>query len=180
MHGRHNGAKIKEAEYVSMRQNAVSAIIIAAILGLDIITKHLVVTYLAIYDRLDYLGGFIRISLVYNEGGVFGILQGYKTVFLVISIIVLALMVVFYIREANKTMLFSVSMAMIIAGAIGNIIDRLIPGRPGVVDFISIGDDRFYRWPSFNVADSAIVVGVCLLMLVFWLDERRRRASAGH
>lgn len=155
-----------------------SALIVAVTLLLDIITKQLIVGNLAMYDRIDFLGGFIRLSLVYNEGGVFGILQGYKHLFLAVSIVVLIMMIVFFIKEKNKTWLFSISMSLIISGAIGNIIDRLVPGRPGVVDFISIGDDRFYRWPSFNVADSLIVVGVFLLMLVFWLDERRRRAQS--
>ncbi len=145
------------------------------IIAFDLYTKHLIVDYFTMVDRADYFGGFLRISLVYNQGGVFGILQGKKTFFLVVSIIVLVLMLVYYVLEKNKSMLFNTSMALIIGGAVGNISDRLIPGRPGVVDFISVGVDGIYRWPSFNVADSSIVIGAFLLALIFIKEERARK-----
>jgi signal peptidase II len=152
--------------------------LIAAIISLDIATKQAVVSAFGAGERADFLGGFLRIALVYNEGGVFGIMQGHKNLFLIVSIVVLALMLLYYLYEKNKTMLFSISMACIVSGAVGNIIDRLVPGRPGVVDFISVGVDGVYRWPSFNVADSAIVAGAFLLILVFYLDEKKRKAAA--
>jgi signal peptidase II len=152
--------------------------IIAVILPLDIVTKYFVVQKFGFGDRADFLGSFLRIALVYNEGGVFGILQGHKNLFLIVSVIVLMLMVLYYFFEKNKSSLFSTSMALIVSGAIGNIIDRLVPGRPGVVDFISIGVDGIYRWPSFNVADSSIVVGAFLLILVFYREERKRKSQA--
>jgi len=152
-------------------------VLIAAILALDIVTKQAIVRDFSFGERSDFLGGFLRLSLVYNEGGVFGILQGHKNLFLVVSIIVLTLMMIYYLLEKNKTVLFSVSMACIMSGAVGNIIDRLVPGRPGVVDFISVGVDGIYRWPSFNVADSSIVVGAFLLILVFYREERKRKSQ---
>jgi len=158
-----------------MKKYAYSGIILTVLLTLDIITKYLIVYKLGLMGRLNYLGGFLRIKLVYNEGGVFGILQGYKSMFLVISIIVLLLMIGYYIYEKNKTMTFSIAMAMIVSGALGNIIDRLIEGRPGVVDFISVGVDNVYRWPSFNVADASIVVGAFLLIIVFYIEEKKRK-----
>jgi len=158
-----------------MKRNIYALLILVSTLVMDIVTKILVVRNLNYYDRVDFLGGFLRLTLVYNEGGVFGIMQGYKNVFLIVSIIVLALMIAYYIYEKNKTMLFSLSMALIISGAIGNIIDRLVPSRPGVVDFISVGVDGVYRWPSFNVADSCIVVGAFLLVIVFYQEEKKRK-----
>jgi signal peptidase II len=152
--------------------------LITAILSLDIVTKYVIVQKFGFGDRADFLGGFLRIALVYNEGGVFGILQGHKNLFLVVSIIVLTMMVLYYFFEKNKSALFSTSMALIVSGALGNIIDRLVPGRPGVVDFISVGVDGIYRWPSFNVADSSIVVGAFLLILVFYREERKRKLQA--
>jgi signal peptidase II len=152
--------------------------LITAILSLDIVTKYLVVRYYGFGDRTDFLNGFLRIALVYNEGGVFGILQGHKNLFLIVSVVVLALMVIYYFFEKNKSILFNTSMALIVSGAIGNIIDRLVPGRPGVVDFISVGVDGIYRWPSFNVADSSIVVGAFLLILVFYREEMKRKKEA--
>ncbi len=154
-------------------------VLIFAIVSFDIATKLLIVARLGnLYgDRIDYLGGFLRIALVYNDGFVFGLGQGYKTVALVISALVFVLMIVYYILEKNKTPLFSTSLALITSGAVGNILDRLIPGRPGVVDFISIGVDGVYRWPSFNVADSSIVIGAFLLVIVFYREEKKRKAK---
>jgi len=138
---------------------------------LDVVTKYLVETRLPIPERLEFLGGFLRISLVHNKGGVFGIFQGYQHIFLILSIVVLILMIVFWIFEKNKSMIFNICMSLIASGAIGNIIDRIIPGREGVVDFISIGVDGVYRWPSFNIADSCIVVGAILLVIVFYKSD---------
>ena len=76
--------------------------------------------------------------------------------------------------EKNKTYLFCNSIALITSGAIGNILDR-ISGRPGVVDFISIGDDSIFRWPAFNVADAVIVVGAFLLIIVYYQDEKKKK-----
>ena len=159
-----------------MKKHLTALGIIRVSLVLDIVTKNYIVNNFRVHQRLDFLDGFLRITLVYNRGGVFGILQGYKTMFLVFSIIVLLLMIGYYFYEKNRTMLFTVSLACIVSGAIGNIIDRIIPGRPGVVDFISIGVDGYYRWPAFNVADSAVVIGAFLLVFVFYQEEKRRHA----
>ncbi len=163
-----------------MKKTITMGAVFLATLALDIFTKYMVVYSLGRGNRLDYAGGFFRINLVYNEGGVFGILQGYKTLFLVVSVCVLVLMLVYYYLEKNKTWLFSISMSLVISGAIGNIIDRLVPGRPGVVDFISVGVDGVYRWPSFNIADSCIVVGAAFLVVVFYQQEKARKKAQLH
>ena len=160
-----------------MKKNIISAAILIVIIPLDYLTKSAIVDHFSAGQRLDYLGGFLRIALVYNEGGVFGILQGYKNVFLVFSVIVLIIMFVYYFYEKNKTYIFTTAMALIMSGAVGNIIDRLIPGRPGVVDFISVGVDGVYRWPSFNVADSVIVAGAFLLVIMFIMEERKKKQA---
>jgi len=160
-----------------MKKNIISAAILIVIIPLDYLTKSAIVNHFSAGQRLDYLGGFLRIALVYNEGGVFGILQGYKNVFLVFSVIVLIIMFVYYFYEKNKTYIFTTAMALIMSGAVGNIIDRLIPGRPGVVDFISVGVDGVYRWPSFNVADSVIVAGAFLLVIMFIMEERKKKQA---
>ena len=138
----------------------------------DIISKLFIVKNISYGGGYDYLGGFLRITLVYNDGGVFGILRGHKTMFLIVSIVVLIIMIAYFIYEKNRTFLFTLSMSLIFSGAVGNILDRLFPDRPGVVDFISVGFDSFYRWPSFNIADSAIVVGAFLLIIVFYKAEK--------
>jgi signal peptidase II len=163
-------------------------------LVLDIITKYLIEAKFScspsrccsissdsvtteLSQSVEFLGGFLKIHLVHNKGGVFGILQGYAHVFLIVSIIVLIFMIIFWIYEKNKSMMFNITMSLIVSGAIGNIIDRIIPSREGVVDFISIGVDGVYRWPSFNIADSCIVVGAIFLIIVFYRSEKQERLA---
>ena len=161
----------------NMKKNIYALIVLVVALTADMLSKTLIVKHFGYFDRVDFLDGFFRITLVYNEGGVFGIFQGYKTMFLVISGIVLVLMVLYYIYEKNKSLIFCIAMALVASGAIGNIIDRLMPQRPGVVDFISIGIDGVYRWPTFNIADMCIVVGAALLIIVLYKEEKKRKLA---
>ncbi len=162
-----------------MKKHILPLITVVTALAADIFTKHLALTKLGYFNTVDLFGGFLRFDLTFNQGGVFGILQGYKTFFLVVSIAVLALMVGYYFYEKHMPGLFRVAMGLIIAGALGNIIDRLIPGRIGVVDFISVGVDGVYRWPTFNVADMVIVTGAFLLVLVVYRDDKKKSAQCG-
>ncbi|MBP7603142.1 MAG: signal peptidase II [Spirochaetes bacterium] len=163
-----------------MKKHAIAAGIFSFSLALDIVTKVLAVRHIGLHERIDVLGSFVQLTLLYNRGGLFGILQGYQSFFLVVSVLVLALLVVYYALEKQKTPLFCNAMALVMSGAVGNILDR-VTGRPGVVDFIYIGDDAVFRWPAFNVADAAIVIGALLLLLFYYREEKRRKAeeSAG-
>ncbi len=162
-----------------MKKHILPVITIIAALAADIYTKHLALTKLGYYNTVDFFGGFLRFDLTFNQGGVFGILQGYKSFFLVVSIAVLVLMVAYYFYEKAMPGLFRVAMGLIIAGALGNIIDRLIPGRIGVVDFISVGVDGVYRWPTFNVADMVIIAGAFLLVLVVYREDKKKALESG-
>ncbi len=155
--------------------------IFMVLLVLDIITKYLVETHVARGERIDVLGSFVQLTLLYNDGGVFGILRGHQTFFLVVSIIVFMLLLGFYVLETRKSWLFTVAMSLVFSGAIGNILDR-ISGKPGVVDFIYIGSDNVFRWPAFNVADSVIVVGATLLILNViqeYREEKEKKERQG-
>jgi len=157
-----------------MKKHLMPALLALTVLIIDIITKNMAVEYLGHYRRFDFFGGFLRFELTYNRGGVFGIMQGYQNFFLIVSIVVLIIMIAYYFYEKNMPSLFRFSMALIIGGAVGNIIDRILPARPGVVDFISMGVDGIYRWPTYNVADSVIVTGAVLLIIVVFQEEKRR------
>lgn len=158
------------------KNTLIAVLIFILILGSDIITKALVEKYISMYERVNVLGSFVQLTLIYNQGGIFGILQGYQQFFLIISIIVFLLLVAYFILEKNKTLIFTVSMGLICAGAIGNILDR-ITGKPGVVDFIYIGSDDVFRWPAFNIADSSIVVGATLLVIHQLIEEKKRKSQ---
>lgn len=137
----------------------------------DIVTKHIVDTTISEGQRIYVFGSFFQLTKIYNQGGVFGIMQGQKTFFLVVSIIVFLLLLAFYFYEKQKTYIFSLAMGLIFSGAIGNILDRLM-AKPGVVDFLYIGVEDVFMWPAFNVADMCIVTGAFLLGYVFWQQER--------
>ena len=155
-----------------MNKYIYAAGIFISTLALDIITKYQVVENIMLHERVNVVGTFIQLTLTYNKGGLFGILQGYQSLFLVFSIIVLIFLVLFFVFEKNKTPLFCYSISLITSGAIGNILDRIL-GSEGVVDFIFIGNDKYFRWPAFNVADAVIVVGAFLLFIVFYQEEKK-------
>jgi len=159
-----------------MKKYIIAAAILITTLALDIITKYMVVENIFLHERINIIGTFIQLTLTYNRGGLFGILQGYQNLFLIFSVIVLLFLMAFFILEKNKSLLFCNSIALIISGAIGNILDRIL-GKEGVVDFIYIGSDKYFRWPAFNVADSVIVAGAFLLFIVFYKDEKKRRTA---
>ncbi|MGV7928033.1 MAG: signal peptidase II [Spirochaetota bacterium] len=157
-----------------MKKHAIAAILFTFSLALDIVSKELAVAHIGLHERIDVLGSFVQLTLLYNRGGLFGILQGYQTFFLIVSILVLTMLMVYYVLEKQKTPLFCGAMALVMSGAVGNILDRLL-GKPGVVDFIYIGDDAVFRWPAFNVADAAIVIGAFLLLVYYYREEKRRK-----
>lgn len=157
-----------------MKKHIIPAVTVMLTLAADILSKNLAIKYLGFYDKIDFLGGVLRLDLTYNQGGVFGIMQGYKNFFLIVSLVVLVIMIAYYFYEKAMPGMFRVAMALIIGGAGGNIMDRLIAGRPGVVDFISVGVDGVYRWPTFNIADSVIIVGAFLLVLVIYFEDKKK------
>lgn len=121
--------------------------LIVVILLLDQLTKYLVKNNLT---DLNLIKNFLSITYITNTGSLFGILKGTNVYLIWFSFIVLGL-IMFYWHEINKR--DKLFFAMIIGGIIGNLIDRIAYGF--VVDFIS-----FSFWPAFNVADSAIVIGI--------------------
>jgi signal peptidase II len=143
-------------------------LISALVIFLDRLTKTWVALHVPLWDAIPVVPHFLRISHVLNEGAAFSlfadtasphtvrcVLIGFS---LVASLVVLVLM----IRLADRITATSVALALVLAGALGNLHDRIANGA--VVDFIEVHIFS-YHWPDFNVADSAIVIGACLLLL---------------
>ncbi len=175
---RKTGVTVKQATVQKFLPFLLTFLIVAA----DQLTKALVVRYIPLYQiGASYLGGFLRIIDVRNEGIAFSIggnlSQNIRAVFFsAIPIVVLAALLVYYVRGREITTLQRWAIAGILGGGIGNLLDRLF--RPGgVVDFIDV---RFFgifglrRWPTFNVADSSVVVCGILLVLSLLLWEWRK------
>lgn len=146
---------------------------------LDQVTKAAVVGGMGIGERSPVLGTFLRLTHIRNSGAVFGMMRGASTYFTFFSIIAAAVLVVVLIVARRASTLVRVSLGMVLGGAVGNLIDRLRFGA--VVDFLDVGISESVRWPCFNVADSAITVGVFLLILSSFAkpEESIGAASAG-
>lgn len=146
------------------------------ILLLDQWTKSLVVEKLPLYQRVEVIQGFFNLTHVRNTGGAFGIFGGEKgglgsILFVVVSLIAIGAIVFLFlkVKENEKTLAFSFS--LILSGAVGNLIDRLRYGE--VVDFLDFHLSS-YHWPAFNVADSAICIGIGLMALELLKGDRKK------
>jgi signal peptidase II len=146
------------------------------ILLLDQWTKSLVVEKLPLYQRVEVIQGFFNLTHVRNTGGAFGIFGGEKgglgsILFVVVSLIAIGAIVFLFlkIKENEKTLAFSFS--LILSGAVGNLIDRLRYGE--VVDFLDFHLSS-YHWPAFNVADSAICIGIGLMALELLKGDHKK------
>ena len=133
-------------------------ILIIIIIGLDQFTKFIFNNNLALNQPNPVIKGFFYLTLVHNRGAAFGILRNQLSLFILTSIFAIILIYLNLNKSAGnkKLPLNGVSLGLILAGALGNLIDRLFCGY--VIDFLD-----FLIWPVFNVADSAITVGAILL-----------------
>ncbi len=143
----------------------------------DFVTKRLAVAYLLPHTPHRVLGDAVRLTLGYNQQGVMGLPVGpYSRWVLSGFAIVLLVVLVRLLRETRAhERLRAASLAVIIGGALGNLLDRLASGR-GVVDFIDIGIGTWRFW-TFNVADMAIDVGVALFAWTLWRASRHAPAA---
>lgn len=141
---------------------------------IDIITKYIVKTNMVLYSFIPVIDGLFNIVYVLNPGAAFSFLhdmnESYRQIFFV-SITSVAIIVIFYIFLKETTKLNIIGFALILSGAIGNLIDRIFIGK--VVDFLDFYY-KSYHFPAFNVADSCITIGVALIIinLIFIKDNK--------
>ena len=141
---------------VLLRRNASIVALVAAVFALDQLTKLAVTQNLAMGESWPHTG-FFRITRVANSGSAFGLLGGQNFVLTAIAVVGVILILWFF-RAAEQRVLVRAALGLMLAGALGNLTDRLANGH--VIDFIDVGP-----WYIFNVADSAIVVGVVVLAI---------------
>jgi signal peptidase II len=153
--------------------------IIAALVSIDQLTKWLIVRSIELHDYRPLVDGFLSISHVRNYGAAFGIfadadLPYQAALFAALSLAALSAIAVYAYRLPAEARLPQMALALILGGAVGNLIDRLRLGY--VVDFIHVYWKQ-HQWPDFNVADSAITVGVSLLILAILRSPQTESAN---
>ena len=110
-------------------------------------------------------------EILYNNGAAWGILSGKMGFFYIITIVILIVLVLFYIKEAKYNLFMQVAISLLFAGALGNFIDRLVNGE--VVDFVDTNIFG-YDFPIFNVADSSLTIGVLFIIIALLKDANSK------
>lgn len=146
-------------------------IVAVLIVALDQITKWLVIKYIphgGVWNPWEWLAPYARIVHWSNTGAAFGLLQGMNPVFIGLALVVTLGIIYYYQSVEEKDWLIKMALMFVLGGAVGNLIDRFNHGH--VIDLISVGN-----FPVFNVADSFITVGVVLLIIGVWVQEKREK-----
>jgi signal peptidase II len=139
-------------------------LISALLVGLDQWSKYLTVQNISLGETKEFIPGFLSLTHLRNTGAAWSLLEGKMIFFYVITVIVSVVIIYLLIKNYKKSIWYSVGLSFVLAGAIGNFIDRVRLGY--VVDMLQTD------FPIFNVADSTLVVGVICIFIYLILDEK--------
>ena len=142
-------------------------LISALLVGLDQWSKYLTVQNISLGETKEFIPGFLSLTHLRNTGAAWSLLEGKMIFFYVITVIVSVVIIYLLIKNYKKSIWYSVGLSFVLAGAIGNFIDRVRLGF--VVDMLQTD---FMNFPIFNVADSTLVVGVICIFIYLILDEK--------
>ena len=142
------------------------------ILILDQVTKYIIIEKLPINSSIEVIGGFFYITNVKNTGAAFGLFQDSIGILTIISIVAIVLIIILKITLKLNYAFYNVSLGFILGGALGNLIDRYFVGE--VTDFIN-----FTFWPVFNIADSFIIIGFCLIIILILREYFKKGKTQG-
>lgn len=150
------------------------ALLAGTIIVVDQATKLAVMESMRLHESIPIVQDFFSLTYIRNPGAAFGLLAGSSNAFRMVffgitSLVALALLGTILFRLPEKDWLGQLSIAGILGGAVGNLIDRLRYGE--VIDFLDV-HVKSYHWPAFNVADSAISVGVVFLIIHFAFEKK--------
>lgn len=146
-------------------------LIAIAIIALDQWTKQLVVKNMEIGESIPLIADVFHLTSHRNMGAAFGILQNQRLLFIIITIAVVVGIIYSLARIGKTQPRVSLALSLVLGGAVGNFIDRLLTGQ--VVDFF---DFTLINFPIFNVADMAITIGVAILLIDTLLEGRKKAA----
>ena len=147
--------------------------VIAAVSGIviDIVSKWVVFTKLSEFGKIIVIPGLLNIVRSENEGVVFGLFPGKTNAFIVFSILAIAVILFIYVKS-YKTTLSNLALGFVLAGAIGNLWDRI--WFKCVRDFIDLHIGNKYHWPTFNIADSLICVGISAMVFTSFSSSKQK------
>lgn len=134
---------------------------------IDQVTKYLTVQNIALHEVVEVIPNVVSLTYIQNSGAAFSILEGQMIFFYFITVIVIAFLLYYMYKEARNNKILGVLLSIVLAGAIGNFIDRLL--YQYVIDMIQL---EFIDFAIFNVADSFLTVGVFLLLIYTIFEER--------
>ncbi len=134
------------------------AVFTIILIAIDQISKYYTTTMLKPIGSVTVINNFFDLTYVENRGAAFGILQNSRWVFIVVTFIAIAALIVYKFKYKPKGYVINTSLCLILSGAIGNMIDRLFRGY--VIDMLEV---TFINYPVFNIADCLVVVGTILL-----------------
>lgn len=143
----------------------IAVIFAVLMIGVDQLSKYLIEQNIALYESIPVIDKVLNFTYIRNEGAVFGILQDMRWLLISLTAIILVVCLGLVIKKAFKSRMMNWAIMIILAGGIGNMIDRIFRGY--VVDFIDVQFVDFY---IFNIADCCVVVGVVLIFLYFISD----------
>lgn len=147
----------------------ISILTVGMVVGFDRMTKVVFSNILQLGESIPVITNVFHFTLVYNTGIAFGLFKNQGIVFVIIPIIAIALLVYniyYYQKMGELSRMYIIGFSLILGGAIGNLIDRMMFGH--VIDFID-----FQVWPVFNIADSAITVGAVIILWTCFPEKKR-------
>ncbi len=134
------------------------------VLGLDQWSKYAVRSSMQMGDSIPIIDSIFHLTYIENEGVAFGLFSGHTSIFVIVSVLVLIGLLIFVWKESSQSLLLHYGVALVVSGALGNIIDRAM--KASVTDMFD-----FRIWPIFNIADIAVCVGFVLLVLYLFLSS---------
>ena len=138
--------------------------LIAAIFIIDQLTKWCVFNYMNLYQSIPIIQDFFYLTYVTNDGMAFGLsLPGGQITLTVLSVFMTLVLVYFFWLERNSHLIMKLSLSLIISGALGNLVDRILAGK--VVDFLHIKIGSYWEWYIFNIADTSVSIGMVLFII---------------
>jgi len=157
---------------MSPKRLALVGLVAVVVFVIDRLTKTWVETSIPVYEGRSVIDDVVRIVHTQNSGAAFGLLPERTTLLSILSVVAVFAILYYYRQLRADSPLIATTLGLQLGGAFGNLVDRV--GQGYVVDFIDVGIGPYRYW-TFNIADSSIVIGIFGVLGLLWLQERRKK-----